>query len=71
MADFCAGGDGFLDEDLALGKIVGHACCGAELADCLEERVLLLWQLDLGEWSWLTARTMMAKSNADAAVVRL
>ena len=34
--DLCACGDGFADEGLALGEIVGHGCCGAELADCLE-----------------------------------
>lgn len=34
-ADLCACGDGFADEDLALGEVVVHGCCGAELADCL------------------------------------
>ena len=36
QTDFCSCGDGFADEDLALGEVVGHGCCGAELADCLE-----------------------------------
>ena len=41
-ADLCAGGYGFFDEDLALGEVVGHAGCGAELADCLCKGGLVL-----------------------------
>ena len=36
-ADLCPCGDSFADEDLALGEVVGHGCCRAELADCLVE----------------------------------
>jgi hypothetical protein len=31
----CIGGGGFLDEELALGEVVGEGGGGADLADCL------------------------------------
>ena len=34
-ADLCPCVNSFADQDPALGKVVGHGCCGAELTDCL------------------------------------
>ena len=45
-ADLCPCGDGFADEDLALGEVVGHGCCRAELADCLGGVSVLGWLID-------------------------
>jgi len=60
--DLGSGCYGFLDKELALGEVVGHAGCGAELADCLGEEGLDerfgVWGLGFGVWGGI--RTAMA-----------
>ncbi len=53
--DLGSGCYGFLDEELALGEVVDHAGCGAELADCLGEEGL---DERFGVWGGI--RTAMA-----------
>ena len=63
-ADLCSSGDGLLDEDAALGEVVGHGCCGAELTDGLGMGDV---RMEAGVGAWRLARTAMAIFPARAA----